>query len=62
VVATVGLVAAVPLTTALAAFVCGSAQPAAPASEAVPSSRGRARHRRVDAGEALAPDHSGPSW
>jgi len=61
VVATVGLVAAVPLTTALAAFVCGSARPVAPRSEAVPSPD-RPRHRRVDAGEALAPERGGASW
>jgi uncharacterized membrane protein len=64
VVATVGLVAAVPLTTALAAFVCGSARTGAspaPAPAPVPS-RGRARHRRVDAGEALAPERGGQPW
>ena len=66
VVATVGLVAAVPLTTALAAFVCGPARPpAAPAAVATSESAAApapapARsswhgERRVDAGEALAP-------
>jgi uncharacterized membrane protein len=60
-VATVGLVAAVPLTTVLAAWVCGSARAAAAPTEGVPSP-GRARHRRVDAGEALAPDHGAQSW
>jgi YibE/F-like protein len=89
-VATVGLVAAVPLTTALAAFVCGSARsgsvpaggdgpghghgpglagpppavpppPAGPPPPVVPAPA-RARHRRVDAGEALAPDPTDRPW
>jgi uncharacterized membrane protein len=89
VVATVGLVAAVPLTTALAAFVCGSAHSAAGSAQstagsaqstagsahsaagsaqstAAPApvlSRPRApRHRRVDAGEALAPEQGNQPW
>lgn len=74
VVATIGLVAAVPLTTALAAFVSrsGPAREAAAGDRGDPGDRGdrgdredregrpeprRARHRRrVDAGEALAPE------
>lgn len=58
VVATIGLVAAVPMTTALAAFVCRSARPDRPAAPEVPAAR-PARHRRVDPGEALAPEHRG---
>jgi uncharacterized membrane protein len=54
-VATVGLVAAVPLTTALAAFISGSAQPA--------TGPAPARHRaRVEAGEALAPEAGDRPW
>jgi hypothetical protein len=63
VVATVGLVAAVPLTTALAAFVCSSraAVPAAGIPRPARAPAGAAaRHRRFDAGEALAPGESGP--
>jgi uncharacterized membrane protein len=65
VVATIGLVAAVPLTTALAAFVCGSArplpdQPAPPRDKPAPSHR--PRHARVDAGAALAPDARPPGF
>ncbi|QSB17133.1 YibE/F family protein [Natronosporangium hydrolyticum] len=95
VVATIGLVAAVPLTTLLAAVVCGSARTAAGGvasggPEQVPSPAGgvasgpehaagapaalsttpslppplprRPRHRRVDAGEALAPEHRSDPW
>ena len=64
VVATIGLVAAVPLTTVLAVFVCGSAR--AEADQPVPgpdqpAPDHRPRHARVDAGAALAPD-SQPPW
>jgi uncharacterized membrane protein len=62
-VATVGLVAAVPLTTALAVLVCGS--PGAvvtPAASPAPRHR-PARHRRVDVGEALGPaGPDRPGW
>jgi uncharacterized membrane protein len=61
-VATVGLVAAVPLTTALAAFVCASARAGAAESAPPGPERTRPRHRRVDAGEALAPEHGSQSW
>jgi uncharacterized membrane protein len=58
VVATVGLVAAVPLTTALAAFVCGSAGSGRSGPRPVVP-----RHRqRVDAGEALTPESGDRSW
>lgn len=78
VVATVGLVAAVPVTTALAAFVCGSAGAAAAGGPGVPPPRTagaaaprgehRPRHRRVqawetgEAGEALAPQRPADAW
>jgi uncharacterized membrane protein len=67
VVATVGLVAAVPLTTALAAFVCSSVATTPAATVPKPArapARAAARHRRVDAGEALAPGEAGreASW
>jgi uncharacterized membrane protein len=59
-VATVGLVTAVPLTTALAALVAGRSGPPAPAAPGghrpaggVPEPSG-ARHRRVDPGQALS--------
>jgi uncharacterized membrane protein len=77
-VATVGLVAAVPLTTALAALVCATAraQPTrpprgAPLDDDGPAGAGRggeppqARHRRVDHGEALSESpwsHRASSW
>lgn len=62
VVATIGLVAAVPVTTALAAFVCRSARPDRAAAPELPAAR-PARHRRVDPGEALAPEHrTGNGW
>lgn len=56
VVATVGLVAAVPLTTALATLVAGSAghQPADGQPAADPEPARVARHRRTDPGEALS--------
>lgn len=94
VVATIGLVAAVPLTTALAVLVCGSAgtgapaggdgggvraggdgdgdaggdgggdggggAPARPPGHPEPAAAHPARHRRVDPGEALAPDQGRP--
>jgi uncharacterized membrane protein len=54
-VATIGLVAAVPLTTALAAYVCGSTGTGAvPAYPTRGPARAPARHRPVDPGEALA--------
>lgn len=66
VVATVGLVAAVPLTTALAAFVSGSPRGAAAVRAGDQAGSPRppsqpARHR-VDAGEALAPEGRATSW
>jgi uncharacterized membrane protein len=62
-VATIGLVAAVPLTTALAAFICGSrSDPQPPAAPPSPAASARARHRRVDAGEALAPEGANRPW
>lgn len=76
VVATMGLVAAVPLTTLLAAYVSGSVHGAAgaarsggphpepaPADAAHPPSPVRPpRHRRADPGEALAPPDRSASW
>jgi uncharacterized membrane protein len=66
-VATVGLVAAVPLTTALAAFICGSARSDPPPAPPLPDpasapAPARARHRRLDAGEALAPEAGDRPW
>lgn len=68
VVATIGLVAAVPLTTALAAFVCGSAARSPDAGVGLaagpdgPAARRPVRHRRVDPGEALAPRADTTPW
>jgi uncharacterized membrane protein len=53
-VATVGLVAAVPLTTALAAFVCARGARSGPPGPPPPAGRPVPRHRRVDPGEALS--------
>ncbi|MPZ28845.1 MAG: YibE/F family protein [Micromonosporaceae bacterium] len=66
VVATIGLVAAVPFTTALAAFVCRPGGAAAPTGTSAPAGApggvpAPARHRRVDPGEALAPEHRRPA-
>lgn len=72
-VATVGLVTAVPLTTALAAVVAGSARDRPPGEAnlqppSAPSPRPPgARHRRVDPGAALSPpardeDQTEPWW
>jgi uncharacterized membrane protein len=64
VVATVGLVAAVPITTALAAYISGAARPEAAGERPAPVPGARHRHReaRPDAGQALAPERPGEPW